>query len=195
MSNLNDFSGKFEKLAEVVVWYLLKNSNQLNRKDFHIKRTRENKDGGYDVKADISYGGKEYTVYFECKLRGKNLGLRDIAANVIIAFNEGAVSFVAFTNNRQTAQADKHVYDFMEKTHLQIRIVTGDELKKYCCSKRLPLPSEIYKNINSVKSRELEHDQVLCLNLSGENILSQIIPDKRKKIGSSKIPFVVKTYP
>ena len=108
---------EFELLAEKVIAKLLEGTNA------KVCRTDKYKDGGYDIVAYCFDGSTTRKVYFECKLRNKNLNLRDIAANVIIAFNEGAIGLVALTNCDYTPQADKHIGQFYQKTILNIKII------------------------------------------------------------------------
>lgn len=93
MTEEQRLSSKFETLSEEIVKYLFRNA------DAEVHRTRERNDGGYDVIVECHSGDKTNKAYFECKLRNKNLNLRDIAANVIIAFNHGVIAFVALTNH------------------------------------------------------------------------------------------------
>ncbi|WP_368364951.1 hypothetical protein, partial [Ruminococcus sp. RTP21204st1_B2_RTP21204_210225] len=67
MSDFQKNSSNFEDLCLKIVKKLLGNS--LNK----IKKTQPSKDGGYDIDATIKYKNKQYSVLFECKLRGKML--------------------------------------------------------------------------------------------------------------------------
>lgn len=79
-------SKNFEKLSMDIINLIFKDV------PVEIHKTNDSKDGGYDAVVEL-YDDKKCLkrIYFECKLRTKNLNLRDIAANLIIAFNEGAV--------------------------------------------------------------------------------------------------------
>lgn len=101
MSDFQKNSSNFEDLCLKIVKKLLGNS--LNK----IKKTQPSKDGGYDIDATIKYKNKQYSVLFECKLRGKNVNLRDIAANVIIAYNNCTDSLVFMINQYFTPQLEE----------------------------------------------------------------------------------------
>ena len=123
MTEEQRLSSKFETLSEEIVKYLFRNA------DAEVHRTRERNDGGYDVIVECHSGDKTNKAYFECKLRNKNLNLRDIAANVIIAFNHGAIAFVALTNHNFTQQTGSELFSFCQQSVLNIKIITGDSLK------------------------------------------------------------------
>ena len=98
MTGAQEEFGKFEKISEHIVKYIFRDT------DAKITQTAPTKDGGYDIVAECVDGKSTKKIYFECKMRSSNLNLRDIAANVIIAFNEGAVTLVVFTNYNYTVQ-------------------------------------------------------------------------------------------
>ena len=92
-----------------------------------INKTAPNKDGGYDIIVSRRYNHCTQKAFFECKLRKENMNLRDIAANAIIAFNQGSVALVAVTNHDYTPQAGSQFHSFRSRTVLNIKIITGGE--------------------------------------------------------------------
>ena len=123
MTNEQKASSEFEHISEQIVNCLFE------EKDVDIIATKPTKDGGYDIVVECHDGETYRRAFFECKLRGKNLNLRDIAANVIIAFNHGATAFVAITNHNFTKQLGEEIGDFAQHTVLNIKIIVGDELQ------------------------------------------------------------------
>lgn len=92
MGSIKEHADDFEELSKSIVKYLLQDT------DAEITRTKSQKDGGYDIVVTYQDNHSKKCALFECKLRKSNLNLRDIAANVIIAFNHGAIALVAITN-------------------------------------------------------------------------------------------------
>lgn len=92
-----ELSKDFEELSIKIIQLLFKNHFA------DIKSTKYQKDGGYDALVRI-YDEKHnaHNIYFECKLRSKTLNLRDISANLIIAYVEGAIALVVLTNTGYT---------------------------------------------------------------------------------------------
>lgn len=111
MSKLKEYSDTFETLSKSIVKYLLRDV------DTEIVQTKSKKDGGYDIIVKCQDGNTRKCALFECKLRKANLNLRDIAANVIIAFNHGAVSFIAIANYDFTKQTGEELIDFARMQH------------------------------------------------------------------------------
>ena len=159
---------EFELLAEKVIAKLLEGTNA------KVCRTDKYKDGGYDIVAYCFDGSTTRKVYFECKLRNKNLNLRDIAANVIIAFNEGAIGLVALTNCDYTPQADKHIGQFYQKTILNIKIIIGAEIKRIVLENRMPISDELFSILKESKSLRTETTSFLRLDYTKGNIHAQI---------------------
>ena len=124
MGKLKEYSDTFENLSEAIVKYLLRDV------DAEIIQTKSKKDGGYDIVVKCQDGNTRKCALFECKLRNANLNLRDIAANVIIAFNHGAVSFIAIANYNFTKQTGEELIAFCQNTVLNIKIIIGEELKQ-----------------------------------------------------------------
>lgn len=172
-------SQEFEELAEKVVRKLLEGS------DAQISRTRQRKDGGYDIVAQCIDGGIMQKVYFECKLRGGNLNLRDIAANVIIAFNEGAVGLVALTNYDYTAQADEQISQFYQKTILNVKIIVGAEIKRIVLDHDIPISEDLLSILKESTAKK-DMSPFLRLDFSSENIYTQILQKAPPKVHASK---------
>ena len=124
MTDAQKESSEFEYISEQVVACLLKGT------DAKIRKTRPTKDGGYDIVVECQDGNSLKRAFFECKLRGQNLNLRDIAANASIAFNHGAAALVAVTNHNFTQQLGDEIAEFAQHTVLNIKIIIGEELRR-----------------------------------------------------------------
>jgi len=168
VSNAQKEYAKFEELSEYIVNHIFKNTKAV------IKRTRPTKDGGYDIVAECNNGQISQRVYFECKLRNRNLNLRDIAANVIIAFNEGAVALVAFINHNYTVQVDEQLSRFLKKTVLKIKIIMGDDINLLIHKYDIPLSDKLSKLITPTRSHR-GIDNLLQIDFSKENLHEQIL--------------------
>lgn len=146
-------SDSFENLSKSIVQYVLRNTNA------QITQTRSNKDGGYDIIVEHQDDNGIQRAFFECKLRGANLNLRDIAANVIIAFNHGAVALVAITNHDFTQQAGEELLAFRKNTVLNIKIIVGKEVHRIVDECGIPITSELcnYLNIKTTKRKDDFH--------------------------------------
>ena len=107
-------SDSFENLSKKIIQHLFRDTTA------QITQTRSNKDGGYDIVVEYQDDLGIKKAFFECKLRDSNLNLRDIAANVIIAFNHGAVALVAITNHDFTQQTGEELLRFRQSTVLNI---------------------------------------------------------------------------
>jgi hypothetical protein len=163
---------KFEELSEYIVRHIFKDT------DVVIKKTQATKDGGYDIIAECNDGQKFHKIYFECKLRNRNLNLRDIAANVIIAFNEGAVAMVAFINHNFTVQTDEHLSRFLKKTVLNIKIIIGNDINHLVQKFNIPLSGALSKLISPTHTKRKSIDSLLQIDFSKENICDQILYQK-----------------
>lgn len=159
----------FEELSEQIVRYLFRETKA------EIKRTPESKDGGYDIIAEVNDDKKTRKVYFECKLRSENLNLRDIAANVIIAYNEGAVALVVFTNYNYTVQADEHLQHFYKKTILNIKIIIGEDISQILKKSGITVSQNLLPLIKSRKSHRQAFDTLLQLDFSKVNLYQQLL--------------------
>lgn len=175
-------SKSFEELSRSIVEYLLRDTNA------KITKTCYNKDGGYDIIAEYYDNSIKQCAFFECKLRNKNLNLRDIAANIIIAFNHGAVALVAVTNHDFTQQTGEELLKFCQHTILNIKIIVGEEVKylvKMCGS---AFTNDLQSYFDIKKTRRKDNFQMLRINFDDE-ILKQL--SKRttdyKKIGDPLI--------
>jgi len=169
VSNAQKEYAKFEELSECIVKHIFRDT------DVVIKKTQPAKDGGYDIVAECNTGQIHQKVYFECKLRNRNLNLRDIAANVIIAFNEGAVALVAFINHNYTVQVNEQLCNFLEKTVLKIKIIMGDDINQLIHKYNIPLSDKLSKLITPTRSRRRDIDNLLQIDFSKENLHEQIL--------------------
>jgi hypothetical protein len=160
---------RFEELSEHIVKHIFRNTNVV------IRKTQPTKDGGYDIVAEYNNGEISQKVYFECKLRNRNLNLRDIAANVIIAFNEGAVALVAFINHNYTVQVDEQLCYFLKKTVLNIKIIMGDDINRLIHKYSIPLSDKLSKLISPTRSNRKAIDNLLQIDFSKENLYEQIL--------------------
>lgn len=97
-----------------------------------VRVTRPSKDGGIDgdirtVLADGLAGTLQHRTLVEAKLRtgAGGVGLRTIAATLIVAYNEAAQSLFLVTNGSFTKQALGQMSVFLAKTNLIIYLVDG----------------------------------------------------------------------
>lgn len=162
MTEEQRLSKSFEALSEEIVKYLFRNA------DADVHRTREKKDGGYDIVVECRSGGKAQKVYFECKLRNKNLNLRDIAANVIIAFNHGAVAFVAFTNHNFTQQTGSELSSFCQRSVLSIKIITGDSIKMLAQESGITVSNDMLRLLGIPKTCRKDDFHILNINIEAD---------------------------
>ena len=109
---------EFEKLAVNCVNDLFcKNKTK-------ISPTQYVKDNGYDatILSEV-FQDDEMLSLLEAKLRNKNIGLRDIAATVIIGYNMGAYRIFFVINNFTTPQLDTEIERFQDKTNIKCKVV------------------------------------------------------------------------
>lgn len=162
MTEEKRLSDKFEELSEEIVKYLFRNT------DAEVQRTREKKDGGYDVVVECRSDGKFQKAYFECKLRKKNLNLRDIAANVIIAFNHGAVAFVALTNRNFTQQTGSELLSFCQHSVLNVKVITGDDLKSLVRESGIAASDELQNLLVTPKAYRKDAFHILQIDIDAD---------------------------
>lgn len=158
---------KFEKLSKSIVEYLLQDSNA------RITQTRSRKDGGYDIVVEYCDGLVKQCAFFECKLRKGNLNLRDIAANVIIAFNHGAVAMVAVTNHDFTQQTGEELTSFCQHTVLNIKIIVGVEVQHLIEQCGEPITDELRSYLDIKRTHRKDDFCALRINFN-EDVLCQI---------------------
>lgn len=165
------YNREFEVLSIEIVKFLFKET------EAKIAETKHQKDGGYDVVVECNDGNVSQKVYFECKLRSKNLNLRDIAANIIIAYNEGALALVAITNYDYTEQANENIKDFYQKTVLNIKVIIGEDIRAIANKSSVTIPPNLEKLISSKKTYRKKTYDFLKINLESvrpyENILQK----------------------
>lgn len=180
MGKLKEYANEFETLAVSIVNYLLKDT------DAEIVHTKPQKDGGYDIIVSCPREHSMKRAFFECKLRNGNLNLRDIAANVIIAFNHGAIAFVAITNYDFTQQTGEELIDFCQHTVLNIKIIIGAELQHILEESNINITEELYNYIGVKKTLRKDDFKALRINFN-ENILNQLFPPKTNYQSESNI--------
>ncbi len=167
MGTIKEHADEFENISKSIVEYLLQNTAA------EIEKTKPNKDGGYDVIVNCPGVEGNKCAFFECKLRKGNLNLRDIAANVIIAFNHGAIAFVAITNYDFTQQTGKELVDFSRHTILNVKLIIGEDLRNILKESQTDISDELLGYID-IKDTVRKNDfKALRINFD-ENILSQI---------------------
>ena len=185
MTDANRYYNEFEILSNDVIKEIFKGL------DVCIRPTKAKKDGGYDTIVTIFHENKVKKIYFEHKLRSNNLNLRDISANTIIAFNEGAVALVIMTNKEYTAQAQDNLTKFSQKTILNVKLFVGEDIKKFCIEHQLPVNQHLTPMLEkSVTLGKKEYD-LLKLNLENHDLVSQIL-NKVSYYYDVKKPFIVK---
>lgn len=160
-------SDSFENISKSIVQYLLRNTNA------QVTQTRSNKDGGYDIIVEYHDDHSTQKAFFECKLRESNLNLRDIAANVIVAFNHGAVALVAITNHDFTQQTGEELLAFRKSTVLNIKIIVGEEVHHIVNKCGIPITPELRNYFKIKKSRRKDDFHLLKID-SDEDVLCQI---------------------
>lgn len=171
MEELKRYANDFEEISKAIVEYLLHDTNA------EITQTKPKKDGGYDIVVNYNDGYIKKGALFECKLRKGNLNLRDIAANVIIAFNHGALALIAITNYDFTQQTGEELIEFCQHTILNIKIIIGEELQRIIKEGNIDITDELYNYINIRKTLRKDDFKALRINFN-ENILKQIFPEK-----------------
>lgn len=162
------YNGDFENLSEEIVRYLFQGI------DATIKKTDGSKDGGYDIVVECHEGGILRKVYFECKLRSDNLNLRDISANLIIAFNEGAIALVVMTNYDYTEQTNEAIRIFFDKTVLNVKLLIGEDIQKLIKKNNIDVPAGLSEIIASKKSYR-KNLSFLRIDLDQDSIYKQIL--------------------
>lgn len=186
MTDPQKYEKEFEEIAEKVVAYLLKGI------DVDIRPTPRKKDGGYDIVAQCFDGSSHHKIYFECKLRGRNLNLRDIAANVVIAFNEGAVCLVAMTNYDYTPQLDEELQKFYQKTILNVKIIIGSEIRRIIVDNQIVASAGLLGLFNHKKSFRKRTSGLLQMDFRKSDLYKQFLY-KDLKGNISEDVFLTKT--
>lgn len=193
MTNEQKYSGEFEKLSKKILQFLFRDTNA------KINETRQNKDGGYDIIVSCRINRSLQKAFFECKLRNKNLTFRDIAANAIIAFNQGTVALVAITNHEFTQQTGEQLLKFYKKTVLNIKILTGSDLQLLIKEGHISVPEELQKLLHEQKNRRRNSFKELQLDFN-RNVVEQLFSvysnNSDSEKGNNKIEnFFLKIYP
>ena len=181
MGELKEYANEFEELSKSIVKYLLQDTGA------EITQTKPQKDGGYDIVVNYQDGHTVKCALFECKLRKGNLNLRDIAANIIIAFNRGAIALVAITNYDFTQQTGEELIDFCQHTVLNVKIIIGEELQHVLEESNIDITDELYNYIDIKKTLRKDDFKALRINFD-ENILKQIFPSKVNYNLESNLP-------
>lgn len=97
-----------------------------------IAPTQPIKDNGYDALIlNNIFQDDDIISLLEAKLRSKNIGLRDIAATVIIGFNLGVYRIFFVINNYATPQFEDEVNKFQEKTNIRCTIVDNQIIRSW----------------------------------------------------------------
>lgn len=188
-SDSQKYSSAFEKLCVDIVSKILGNS--LNE----ITQTQLSKDGGYDIYSTIKYKNKQYSVLFECKLRKSKVNLRDIAANVIIAYNKCTDSLVLMTNNLFTPQLEEQLLLFRDSCQLNIKVVIGSDIENVIQSGNIPISIELAKLLKKEKpNKRTKHDSSLILNFGSKNVCQQIIEKPLAESDNKESDFMAYVY-
>lgn len=189
MTDAQKVSDAFEEISEKIVTCLLQGTGAT------ITRTRATKDGGYDIVVECPNGTYMNRAFFECKLRGQNLNLRDIAANAIIAFNHGATTLVAVTNHNFTPQLGDEIAEFSHRTVLNIKIIIGEDLNKLIGLYRIRISDDLRKCLTEKADRRSlnrkEEYQELRINAE-KNILEELF--YKNSFFSSKSSFLEQLF-
>jgi len=94
---------------------------------------------------------------------------------VIIAFNEGAVALVVFTNYNYTKQADEHLQHFHRKTILNIKIVIGEQINQLVEVCGATVSENLTSLIGPKKSNTNLFDTILKIDLSADELYHQFL--------------------
>lgn len=181
MTEYQKNADEFEVLSEQIVHHIFKDTKAT------IVKTEKLKDGGYDIVVECSVGKKTHKAYFECKLRSKNMNLRDIAANVIIAYNEGAITMVALTNHNYTAQADEQLSLFLEKTILNIKIIIGDDINNLAKKFNIQMQDALAVLIKPTGSNRNLENKLLQIDFSKDNVHNQLFETPKNMIDDAQL--------
>lgn len=102
------------------------------RKDMQLIPTRLVKDNGYDAKIlSDAFQDEKVLSLIEAKLRSKNVGLRDVAATVIIGYNLGVYRIFFVINSYAAPQFIDEIDNFKKKTNLKCTIVDNSIIKSW----------------------------------------------------------------
>lgn len=145
MDEIKNHADEFETVSKSIIKYLSRNTNA------EITKITPQKNGEYDIVVKCQDNCSRKYALFECKLRKENLNLWDIAANVIIAFNHGAISLIAITNYDFPQQTGEELIDFFQHTVLNIKILIGKELRQILNDSCIDITKELYDAINFKK--------------------------------------------
>lgn len=181
------YNHEFEDLSLEIVKFLFQGTNA------HITKTKPQKDGGYDIVVECSNGSFFQKVYFECKLRSGNLNLRDIAANIIIAYNEGAAALVAITNYDYTEQTNENIKDFYQKAVLNIKIIIGQDIRTIAAKSSITISTNLEKLITSRKTYRKRNYDFLKINLDLKRPYEEIL-QKNNSLTVNQETFVTTYY-
>lgn len=180
---------EFEDLCVAIVTEILGDSLK------EIIKTSKSKDGGYDIDTAIQYNKQPYGVLFECKLRGNKVNLRDIAANVIIAYNKCADSLVIMTNNTFTPQLEQELCSFRDSCQLNIKVATGSGIENVVKGSNISLSSELLELIKKEKdNKDIKRESTLILNLDSKDICKQILEKPLPESFDKESDFISKVY-
>lgn len=175
MSKEKENSNAFEDISANIIRYIFRNEEGIT-----ITPTARTKDGGYDIVVDCQIADRHQRIYFECKLREKNLNLRDIAANVIIAFNRGAAAFVALINHEFTEQTGDELARFSRKSVLTIKIVASTEIQQIISEGKISVSAELMELISEKKVNHAGDYELLKIDLK-QNVLKQLLTNPSKR--------------
>ena len=187
LTNAQKYNQDFENLSIDIIKLLFQGI------PVEIRKTNYTKDGGYDAVVELIDQAYSKKIYFECKLRSKNLNLRDIAANLIIAFNEGAISLVILTNVDYTEQAGENLNSFCQKTILNIKVLTGNETKQLAENNHISIPTGLAAILQNKKTIGRQTYNVLRLDFTQTNLYKQIIGENLFN-STGEQPFIIKTF-
>lgn len=162
-------NNEFEKISTQIVKYLFAGTNA------SITETKPKKDGGYDIVVECINANVSDKIYFECKLRSGNLNLRDISANMIIAYNEGAAALVVLTNYDYTEQAGSNMQTFYHKSILNIKVIIGSDILYIADKYGMDIQSDLKKIISAKKTNKSSDYKFLRLDLTRGDLYKQIL--------------------
>lgn len=182
-------SRAFEILCKKIVSEILGDSLK------EIDNTQPSKDGGYDIYSTVKYKNKQYSVLFECKLRKGKVNLRDVAANVIIAYNKCTDSIVLMMNNSFTPQFETELLRFRDSCQLNIKVVIGSDIEKIVQSGNIPISIGLAELLKKEKAnKRTNHNSSLILNFNSKNICKQIVEKPPTESDDKESDFMADVY-
>ena len=143
------------------------------RQEMQLIPTRLVKDNGYDAKIlSDAFRDDKILSLIEAKLRSKNVGLRDVAATIIIGYNLGVYRIFFVINSYATPQFIDEIDNFKKKTNLKCTIVDNSIIKSWLDKLTISKRGNYSPELLSLLLNKKESDNSSCKSAtsSGDNI-------------------------